>query len=147
MKKCTKCGKTKPLSKFSKRAQSQDGYQLWCKKCTKEYRREYYSANAEQAKVHNKSQYKRNPIIARRSFLKRAYGLTLADYDVMLEAQGNRCVICGKTPEEEGERLSVDHDHETGRVRGLLCDDCNRAIGMLGESTQRLRSAANYLER
>ena len=129
MKKCARCGKVKSLDKFHKRARSKDGRASWCKKCIKEYRKGYY----------NKSNY-------RRTFLKRKYGITLAEYDEMLEIQSGGCAICGKTPKEEGKHLAVDHNHETGNIRGLLCEDCNRAIGMLGEKPQRLRAATLYLE-
>lgn len=74
------------------------------------------------------------------------YNITLADYDEMLEAQGGKCAICGRTPEEEGRRLSVDHDHKTGQVRGLLCRNCNAALGFFQDDFHLLRRAINYLD-
>jgi hypothetical protein len=80
-----------------------------------------------------------------------AYGLTVAGYVTMLAAQNGACAICHQpektTHNGKGIRLSVDHDHETGRVRGLLCAKCNLGIGRLGESVERLRQAVDYLER
>ncbi len=80
----------------------------------------------------------------------RKYGITIADWHRMFDAQGGVCAIC-RRPETTGQygkpsRLSVDHCHETGRVRGLLCRSCNRGIGNLSDDPLRLRSAAEYLE-
>lgn len=80
--------------------------------------------------------------------LKRKYGITIAEYDTMLAAQGGGCAICGtKTNTYRGEarHFAVDHDHDTGRVRGLLCQTCNRMIGLAGDSVERLKAAARYL--
>ena len=63
----------------------------------------------------------------------------------MLDEQGGGCAICQKTPEENGRRLAVDHNHTTGDVRGLLCTQCNVGLGNLGDSVERLRSAIRYL--
>lgn len=95
--------------------------------------------------------------------LRREYGITLADYDVMVKAQDGLCAICGKpptitlgreSPRREGRRqgrprrpqLVVDHDHETGKIRGLLCVHCNRGIGFLGDDLTTVKAAASYLE-
>lgn len=71
------------------------------------------------------------------------YGLTLGDYDDMLTRQGGVCAIClrgnGNRP------LVVDHCHESGAVRGLLCDACNKAAGMLGDNPERAQALATYL--
>jgi Recombination endonuclease VII len=75
--------------------------------------------------------------------LKWAYGITPADYDRMLRAQGGVCGIC-KRPSEFG--LRVDHCHTTGRVRGLLCTQCNPGVGYFDDDPARLRAAAAYLE-
>jgi hypothetical protein len=75
------------------------------------------------------------------------YGLTLAGYNELLDRQGGGCAICA-TPEPGGRgRFHVDHDHKTGIVRGLLCHACNVGIGNLGDDPERLRAAADYLER
>jgi len=77
--------------------------------------------------------------------LKSRYGLTLHEYDDMLEAQGGVCAICGEEC-PQNERLSVDHDHETGRVRGLLCVNCNHMLGSAKDSTDTLAQAIEYLK-
>lgn len=76
----------------------------------------------------------------RRLDLERVYGLTTEGYDKLLEDSGGQCAICGKAAE-----LVVDHDHVSGKVRGLLCRKCNVAIGSLGDSPETLRRAFAYL--
>lgn len=74
----------------------------------------------------------------------RRYGLTEDDYDRMLEQQCSNCAACQKA---SGLRLQVDHCHETGRVRGLLCGNCNSALGHAKDDIDRLRALIAYLER
>lgn len=84
---------------------------------------------------------------ARRHSLKK-YNLTVDAYRLILEAQGGVCAICGRRPEEATSRyesLAVDHCHSTGRVRGLLCVQCNRALGMFQDSRHVLLRAIDYL--
>lgn len=76
------------------------------------------------------------------------YGLTVADYDAILDTQDGKCAICGSTdPKGKRGNFSVDHCHESGRVRGLLCTPCNAGIGQLGDSIDRLAVAIEYLRR
>lgn len=75
------------------------------------------------------------------------YGMTLGDYKALLEAQGGKCAICGTTNPGKGTRLHVDHDHTSGRVRGLLCNNCNRGIGLLQDSAEVLEHALEYLKK
>lgn len=79
--------------------------------------------------------------------LKFNYGITEADYGSMLAMQTSRCGICG-TDKLTGKwkRFAVDHDHTTGRVRGLLCNECNRGIGLLKDNPDILRKAAEYID-
>lgn len=83
----------------------------------------------------------------REDALRRAYGITRAEFDVLVEKQGNLCAICHGERNGPGTVLHVDHCHTTGRVRGLLCSNCNRALGMFGDDPVRLRAAADYLEK
>jgi hypothetical protein len=74
------------------------------------------------------------------------YGIDVDDYKRMLEEQGGGCYLCGKQP--EGNRaLDIDHDHETGKVRGLLCSNHNRGIGLLNDDITILAKAIQYLAR
>lgn len=77
--------------------------------------------------------------------LARKYGITAEDYNRMLAAQGCVCAICGKP--EKGKRLAVDHCHATGRVRGLLCMNCNRAIGHFQDDPDLMLRGAQYVQK
>lgn len=93
--------------------------------------------------------YHANKDRARAARILRQYGLTIADYDAMLEAQGGGCAICGAV-EVEGDRTSfhhVDHCHASGKVRGVLCRHCNNGLGHFRDDPSLLRAAAKYLER
>ena len=80
--------------------------------------------------------------------LWRDFRITHADYEEMLEKQDYRCAICksNNTKSNRTKRFAVDHDHETGQVRGLLCNNCNRGIGLLEDSITYLENATNYLK-
>jgi len=72
------------------------------------------------------------------------YGISVEDYEQMLEDQNGGCYICGKKP--EGKRaLDIDHDHSTGKVRGLLCSNHNRALGLLGDDISLMLRSVEYL--
>jgi len=83
--------------------------------------------------------------------LQRKYGISLLDYSQMFLAQNGKCAICGSTDggNRDGEQkaFAVDHDHRTGKVRGLLCESCNQGIGKLKDDPKVLRLAAEYLEK
>jgi len=77
--------------------------------------------------------------------MKRARGMSIAEYDALLEAQGGGCAICGR--KESDFRLAIDHNHETGANRGLLCSNCNRGLGLFADDPARIDKAAVYLRR
>jgi hypothetical protein len=80
--------------------------------------------------------------------LKQQYGMTVAEYTAMLQSQGGVCGICRCLPEQTGlRRLVVDHDHATGRVRGLICQSCNLGLGRFKDDPSILVSAIKYLGR
>ena len=91
---------------------------------------------------------------AKAAQLQRIYGLSIEQYEAMVQQQGGVCAICLQPPKEQkatrGYRtyavLCVDHDHATGRIRSLLCHKCNRVLGLLGDDTALLRAAAEYLD-
>lgn len=88
--------------------------------------------------------------IRRNGNLKRTYGITLEQYEQMLTDQGGNCAIClkpetGKT-QYGVKSLAVDHCHKTGKIRGLLCEKCNRAIGQLHDDVDVLRRAIDYIQ-
>lgn len=89
--------------------------------------------------------YYGNPAAHRRANIKKRYGISLDDYDRMLEEQGNRCGICGTdTPRGHG-HFHIDHCHDSGKIRGLLCHSCNTALGGFKDSISLLASAIQYL--
>ena len=154
MKTCRRCCVEKLLEDFYGDKRTPDGLKGWCKDCWNAYQRERYASNAAVREKKNKNGrdwLKANPdraaVIWRRSNLRQKYGISLEDYDAMLAAQGGRCAVCGTT--DSGDRrfstFSVDHDHVTGTVRGLLCSGCNRALGHVGDSPDRLMALAAYL--
>jgi len=88
----------------------------------------------------------------RREKLQRAYGITPEEFLVQLEIQDGKCACCGKQmllTYEDGrhpDKAVVDHNHDTGELRGILCNSCNRAIGGLGDTVEGVRKALTYLE-
>ncbi len=76
--------------------------------------------------------------------LKSEYGLSVDDYNSMLDEQGGTCAICLGT-NKNGTKLHVDHDHDSGEIRGILCSKCNTAIGLLGDDPRIIARATNYL--
>ena len=141
MKTCTVCKEAKDLNDFYRYKASKDGKSYRCKKCDDLSRLKWLTDNPDRSR---ESQRKRN--------LKHKYGMTLEEYNAMLSTQGGSCAICGVTENKvTGDRFSkisfaVDHDHATGKVRGILCNQCNRALGMFGDNQKTLLSALKYLE-
>jgi hypothetical protein len=114
-------------------------------------------ANQERKRAYNAEWYQKNreKLLAdpsrrraqRAHHLRKNYGITIEQYEEMLEAQGGTCV-CGATEPGGGGRYQnflVDHDHETGEVRGLLCYTCNTAVGLVQDNPDTLRALADYL--
>lgn len=91
-----------------------------------------------------------NPESRRRAHIRHRYGIDPDDYDALRAEQGGVCAICKReqhgSPGHWKNILCVDHDHDTGRVRGLLCNDCNLMVGR-GSTAERLRAGADYLDR
>jgi len=86
----------------------------------------------------------RDPLVSKKSELKRLYGITFENYLQMFVDQGEVCAICKESCQTK-KSLSVDHDHESGKVRGLLCNRCNRALGMFRDNPTILNRAAEYI--
>jgi hypothetical protein len=109
----------------------------------RENNRRYRERNRDRLNAYARALYAKSE--RRRKLLKR-YGMTPDEYDAMYEAQGGRCAICNRHETEcQRGQLQVDHCHETGVVRGLLCGLCNTAIGKMGDDPERLIVAAHYL--
>lgn len=104
------------------------------------------SSKKELTKKWKQNNRERERLNRRRNALNE-YGLTLEDYDSMLKSQNGACKICGRqdTGSSRVKNFHVDHCHSTGKVRGLLCNNCNRGIGYLGDNIERLEKALEYL--
>ena len=124
MKVCTKCKVKKPLSEFYL-IKSSGNHHGSCKECFKK-------KSKESREKFGKEHAKNRDLIWR-------YGITLEEY----KKYPQECNICGSKEEGRGFNMNVDHDHKTGKVRGLLCNSCNRGLGLLGEDN--LEKAILYL--
>ena len=139
MKHCKTCNTTKPLSDFGL---LRGKPRHICKECKKKESKQWYEQNKDRKKELSK-QYKH---IKKDKDLQSIYGITLEEYNQMLVKQGCRCKICQKSQGDLKRALCVDHDHITGKVRGLLCDTCNRSLGLLKDNVNILERAVKYLE-
>jgi hypothetical protein len=142
MKTCTKCKTEKPISDFGTDRSKKHCLLARCKPCRQKQNKLWRQSKPG----YEKRRYKKEKNAVRERHLKRKYKITLADYAVMLLAQAGACAIC-KAPEPQHKMLDVDHCHKTGAVRGLLCTNCNRMLGHSGDVPERLRRAADYLEK
>lgn len=109
----------------------------------KELNRQWHAANVGHRAEYNRDYYRR----AKRSMhLNKKFGLTEDQYDTMLIAQNNHCATCLE-PDRSNKRLAVDHCHKTGKIRGLLCANCNRGIGLFEDDPELMQKAIDYLKR
>jgi hypothetical protein len=161
-KRCKVCRQLKPLDEFYKAPGMRDGHRNDCKSCNGAASAERHRRNpgparerAKRWRLENPERYAENQrrtresgskkLTDRRGHLKRTFGITLEQYEAMLAAQHGGCAICGK-PARDDIALHVDHGHDTGRVRGLPCFDCNAGLGKLREDRELLRAAERYLD-
>jgi hypothetical protein len=169
---CSKCQVERPVTEFTRNATCRDGLDAWCKPCHAEYMRTYNPAyhaahreeltakmrarmkakraanpegEREKNRVYNIAYRERNRDVLKVKRLAR-HGLTLDDHNALLASQNGGCAICGSTvPGGKGD-FHIDHCHETGTVRGLLCHSCNTGLGLFLDEPARLRDAALYVE-
>lgn len=143
--KCCRCKNDKPETEFYPHKTNMRGYQWECKLCRAKMQREYQKRRKEHVRVYAKEYYRTHPEQHRRYSRKKLlqkYGLTLERYNEMLEAQKGGCAIC-KIPIKKPD---IDHDHKTGRTRGLLCNRCNLMLGVI-ENKRFHKNAEVYLEK
>lgn len=140
MKFCNTCKLKQPLDNFYRNTRSKDGRVNKCKTCRSIYHKEHY----------NKPEVREK---ARDNMLKRTYGISLEDYNTILENQGGTCAICDKYILTQDPNASVpssmplDHCHNTGRIRGILCTNCNHLLGKAKDDVELLKEAIEYLEK
>lgn len=168
-KRCATCKRRKVVGEFGQNRSTLDGLDVRCKSCKRRKATESRERHREALRLRQQEWRKSNPELSRQldraryaenkagrrsdsraRKLQEKYGLTLEQFDQMAKAQGYACAICGTHPEASSERnrgtLNVDHDHATGKVRGLLCISCNLGIGHFGEDSDKLRKAMAYLD-
>lgn len=151
---CSSCKELFPPDGFHKNRRSPLGITSACRKChnatalrtrdpenTRRLRRES-----------SRKMRELNPDKYAEIDLKRTFGITLADYQTMLDEQKGVCAICKQTEQaktrkgaEKSRRLAVDHDHQTGKIRGLLCYRCNTVLGNVGDNADILEAASEYV--
>ncbi len=148
--KCPRCNKKRPLSGFNLDKNKKNRRQSWCKLCQSENSVNNAVKNIEKWAAKEgltATDYRRRKKLARR------YGMTLDDFSQMIQEQNGVCAICG-LPESKLHRssstdipqnLTVDHCHQTNKVRGLLCDKCNLALSLFCDDIDVLASAISYL--
>lgn len=135
------------------------------KKIKREYSRKYYSVpenkirhaisvrkwylkNREKMRQYAKVYWSlpENKEKGRRAWFKRAYGISVEEYEALVFIQKGSCAIC-KRPCKTNKALSVDHDHKTGKIRGLLCQACNSALGFMEDSIDNIENMIKYLKK
>lgn len=109
-------------------------------------RKKVRDAKPEQHRATVKKWRDRNPDKVAGYELKKNYGITLEEYNVILTRQGGKCACCGRDQNTCGRKLFVDHCHETGRIRGIICNRCNYGIGALGDNIEGVQRALEYLK-
>jgi hypothetical protein len=133
---CKDCKIEKPEEEFYKQYNKKVKkyyYRLNCISCENERAKRYHLENRAKRSFQNRDWN-----------LKQKFGITAQEYDLMLEQQDNACKICKSVDSDRG--LAVDHDHLTGKVRGLLCGKCNRGLGHFDDSIEMLELAIKYLK-
>lgn len=145
---CSFCKKSKPLTEYWKQSKTSNRIHSRCKECMKD---EYYLWNHSlKGKVsrhlRNKRFYKKHHESCLDEHLRQKFGVPKGTYQRMIVKQKNRCAVCNKK-ESWNRRLSLDHNHKTNEVRGLLCHKCNSAIGFAQENTKILKLMIQYLQK
>jgi hypothetical protein len=134
---CPSCKRILAFSAFST-IRTRFGVAARCKECNSDYTAKYYDLDKA------RKRYQREKATMRNTTLIRKYGITLSQYNEMLASQNGVCKICGEI--DKTKSLAVDHNHITGKVRGLLCSKCNTSIGMLHDNTEVAKNLIQYLE-
>lgn len=158
-KKCRKCGIQMLISDFPPDSRAQGGTAANCRKCKEVAHKKWRDRNIEHVRetsrteARKRSYNQRNPeahrLAVKKARIKRDYGITYDDLVRMVDEQGNKCAICGTQFSERGwgaAAKQIDHDHETGKVRGILCLKCNRGLGLFEENERRMVAAIAYLK-
>jgi len=139
MKVCADCEECLPLASFYPNPRFRHRVDSRCKPCIKKYNRQRVALRSPEQRQRVRTQM-------RRSYLLRKYKIDESTYQALLDSQSGACAIC-RDATFGGKPPCVDHCHETGSVRGILCNSCNLGIGYLGDKAERIQIAVEYLAR
>lgn len=130
------------------RTEFADKWIIQCAHCDQEHEQSTRQIKSG-AKSRQCSQYKPHNytgVAKDDALIRRKYGITLEQYNKLLISQDNGCAICGRAEEPDGRRLAIDHDHATGNVRGILCNNCNNGLGSFSDNIEQIIKAIDYLK-
>jgi Autographiviridae endonuclease VII len=160
-KRCSKCKEPKSLDDFppldaqtlAKRPvnSKQQGRKSACRECIRASGRDYWRKVGRHKDPSKRKKYKLDPQKSRQLSIKKNYGMTSEEYQSMLDRQNGLCASCNNPETAKGNTgklkpLAVDHDHVTGKVRSLLCSNCNQALGCLKEDPERVNALLRYIK-
>lgn len=140
-----KCRQIKPVSEFGVYRIMPDGLNWACKECARIRRIGYYHKNRQKEIKKSSTYNKKNPDIVKNAALKRKYGITLEQYLDIYRRQNGLCQICKNHSDTFEDDLVVDHNHTTGKVRGLLCHGCNLSLGNIKENINSAIGLVEYI--
>ena len=149
-KRCSKCGTIKSLdSYYTYKGRGKSNSSI-CKECQKKTRKEWYAKNKVDA-LNKQKLYEATPkarLASLKAQVNRHYGISLEDVSIMMDKQRGCCAVCKDSLvyPDSWRRYDIDHSHKTGKVRGLLCSNCNKGIGLLADSIEILSCAIDYLK-
>ncbi len=128
---CTKCQTDYPATAeyFYRKRECKCGLREECKGCSRQRGKAYRQTDKGKQRQKKYSKTEKGRIVNKRCYIKYEYGITLEEYNKLLASQENCCIICGRHSSEFKKELALDHDHETGKIRGFLCFPCNAKLG------------------
>lgn len=136
-KRCSKCKKLKSKKEYYKNSRTKSGVQSYCRRCAQKF------DNSAERKAAKRNHFHGNKRWFKDYWLKKDHGISIEEFDAMRDSQKNLCAICLKPGKIKG--LVVDHDHVTGKIRGLLCASCNLFLGRIDQDKTLLNSCLEYL--
>jgi hypothetical protein len=136
MKLCPTCQQTKPATDFYADRRRSNGLHTYCRACCKTRAKGRYAADPEGHKKRHRDWVSRNPERVKLHKARSAYGISAEQYQGLAKV----CVICGAV-----DNLRIDHSHQSGRIRGMLCDQCNKGLGFFRDNPALLHRAAEYI--
>jgi hypothetical protein len=147
VKACSRCKQELSAGSFPKSSSAKDGLRHFCRECGAKSFKEWYAKNRGRNTERCGKWRAGNPGAARAYLMKSEYGITLLHYLAAVHFQGYCCAICRcrVSIDPGAKQIAVDHCHRTGKVRGILCSDCNLSIGKFNDCAVTLQSAARYV--